>query len=283
MFVFLPRCLLAVRSSLCVLSATENEQKGIRHKTLTTLKWKGAAGQGKIRLERSTQHNLKSTARRECLWALCRCWNIQYGVLCVYVAFFHSLVAEAPEKKHRWTSPKTHQPTAWIRIAERVAFLAAMCWSVHCSAFDKSSLKSKRLIIFGCCSRTFVSFISRRTCRKHNSLFCTCFLSAKTGFFRNSFGCALFSGGACWWCKYELSSIQTTKCGKKKLMAGISLTRKYKFFICPKCYSSDFFVWSLLGKSLIITRLAKLKRGIVKGVSAEKAFSSLKCLRQQYV
>lgn len=34
---------------------------------------------------------------------------------------------------------------------------------------EHASLKSKRLIIFGCFSMAFISFISGRTCRKHHS------------------------------------------------------------------------------------------------------------------
>lgn len=65
--------------------------------------------------------------------------------------------------------PKNVQQTTWIHFSGILYIIlffcrrcASMCWSVHCSPLNKSSLKSKRLIIFGCFSRAFATFIRGR-------------------------------------------------------------------------------------------------------------------------
>lgn len=104
-------------------------------------------------------------------------FNIVY---CVFTRFFHSFVAEIPKKPihfHRHEEKTaTNKQTAWIHFMGGPWLFAppdafASCWSVHCLAFNKGCLKSKRLIIFGCFSKAFISFISGRTCRKHNTVF----------------------------------------------------------------------------------------------------------------
>lgn len=75
-----------------------------------------------------------------------------------------SLPPKATKKKHNnWTPTKPHEYiSGWnyffFFFCSSCTF---MCWNIHCSTFNKSCFKSKRLIIFGCFSRVFVSFISQ--------------------------------------------------------------------------------------------------------------------------
>lgn len=98
----------------------------------------------------------------------------------VFTLLFHSSVMEMPKKPdplptQRKKSKKRknkhdEQPTAWIYF--RLPFLMRPCVKATIVwGFNKGSLKSARLIIFGCFSRAFVSFISWGTCRKQNSFF----------------------------------------------------------------------------------------------------------------
>lgn len=119
-------------------------------------------------------------------------FNIVY---CVFTRLFHSFVAEIPKKPIHFHRHKkktaTNKQTAWIHFMGGPWLFAppdafASCWSVHCLAFNKGCLKSKRLIIFGCFSKAFISFISGRTCRKHNTVFFfspTCTLPLNMPFF----------------------------------------------------------------------------------------------------
>lgn len=136
-------------------------------------------------------------------------FNIVYYV---FTWFFHSFVAEMP--KNRTGFPKNEHPTAWIHFRTVCVCVSFFLPAVHCSAFNESSLKSKRLIIFGCFSWGFISFISGKTCRKHNSRFfppwcfgvrllreCVCMCACVCV-------CVcvyLTTHKSCLWCKYVLS------------------------------------------------------------------------------
>lgn len=143
----------------------------------------------KTRKRRKKYESLESVTLHRC-----KLWSIQC-VLCIYAAFIIVLLRKY-RKKCFWAAVATEKRQTANRMntfhGRRIVvyFFPHAFYMVNRPLFGvstKAALKSKRLIIFGCFSRPFISFISGQTCRKHNSGFfcvivCCCCWGCKTPF-----------------------------------------------------------------------------------------------------